>query len=137
MLPYGIIIKQNRIVMQHSLVIWQKKFGLLSPSKFIGTSLPLICLFTVLFSVVSYFTSTGLTPAIFAGELLLNTALICVFMFLSAVKTVREYATAMKEEKIQLVIKEDALEITTEFSRIIVPYEDIAFCYEKDFGNRD
>lgn len=133
MIPYGIIIKQNRIIMQQSLVIWQKKFGLLKPSKFIATAVPLICLFTVMFSVVSYFTSTGLTPAIFAGELILNTALICVFIFLSAVKTVREYAAAMKEEKIQLVIKEDVLEITSEFSKIIVPYEDIAFCFEKDF----
>lgn len=133
MIPYGIIIKQNRIIMQHSLVIWQKKFGLLKPSKFIGTAVPLICLFTVMFSAVSYFTSTGITPAIFVGELLMNVALIGSLMFLNGIKTVREYAAAMKEEKLQLVLKEDVLEITTEYSKEIVPYEDIALCFEKDF----
>ena len=133
MIPYGILIKQNRIIMQHSLVIWQKKFGLLKPSKFIATAVPLICLFTVMFSAVSYFTSTGITPAIFASELFINVALITSFMFLNAVKTVREYGATIKEEKLQLVLKEDVLEITTEFSKEIVPYEDIALCFEKDF----
>lgn len=133
MLPYGIVIKQNRIVMQHSLLIWQKKYGLLKPSKFIRTALPYICLFTVIFSVVSFFTSGEITPLMFIGELALNTALISSYMFLNAVKTVREYSASMKEEKIQLVLKEDVLEITTEFSKEIVPYEDIALCYEKDF----
>lgn len=133
MLPYGIVIRQNRIVLQHSLLIWQKKFGLLKPSNFIRTVLPYICLFTVIFSVVSYFTSGEITPLTFAGELILNTALVSSFMFLNAVKTVKDYAATMKEEKIQLVLKEDVLEITTEYTKEVVSYKDIALCYEKDF----
>lgn len=133
MLPYGIIIKQNRIIMQNSLVIWQKKFGILKPSKFLGTAVPLICAFTVLFSAVSYFTSEGLTPLMFVSELLLNAVLIVTFMLLNAIKTIREYAATMKEDRIQLVLKEDVIEITTEFSKEVVPYEKIDLCFEKNF----
>ena len=33
MIPYGIVIKQNRVVLQQSLMLWQRKFGILQKSE--------------------------------------------------------------------------------------------------------
>ena len=38
-----------------------------------------------------------------------------------------------REENIQLVLTESTLEITTEFSKEVIPYNEIDFCFEKNF----
>ena len=54
-------------------------------------------------------------------------------MYTTAMKTAREYAAAIKEQRMQFVLKEDVIEITTEFSKTVIPYDKIDFCFEKDF----
>lgn len=133
MLPYGIIIKQNRLILQQSLTLWQRKFGLLRPGKFIASSLPLVCVFTVFYSLAIVISEKEFSLMSLITGVVMNVVFVAFLMYLSAVKTVREYAAATKEENIQLVLKEDELEITTEFSRETVPYSEIDLCYEKDF----
>lgn len=133
MLPYGIIIKQNRIAMQQSFTVWQKKYGILSPRKFISVSAFILTLFVIIFSTVLFVTEKEFSLFFFASELVISFMIVASFMYLTAMKTVREYATSMKEERIQLVLKEEALEITTEFTKEIIPYNELDFCFEKDF----
>ena len=54
-------------------------------------------------------------------------------MYLTVFKTVKDYAATARTERIQLVLTEDTLEITTDFSKEIIPYNEIDFCYEKNF----
>lgn len=133
MLPYGIIVKQNKIAMQQSLMVWQRKYGLLRPGKFLSVSAFIITLFVIIFSTVLYVTEKEFSVYMFASELIMSLMIVITFMFLTAVKTVREYATNMKETKIQLILREETVEITTEFSKEVVPYNEIDLCYEKDF----
>jgi len=133
MIPYGIIIKQNRIVMQQSLLLWQKRFGLLSPSKFVASSIPLLSAFAVVYSIATVVFESSFSPiALFTG-ILMNMVLLAFLMYLTAVKTVKDYAATTREENIQLVLNEDTLEITTEFSKEVVPYNEIDLCFEKNF----
>ena len=133
MIPYGIIIKQNRLVMQQSLMVWQRKFGLLNPVKFILSAIPLLCIFACIFSAASFLFEKEFSLFVFFGDLVMNLGILALLMFFSAVKTVREYAATAKEEKIQLVLTQEALEITTEFTKETVPYSEIDSCFEKDF----
>ena len=133
MLPYGIIIRQNRLVLQQSLTVWQKKYGILKPGKFIASVIPVLCAFAVLFSAASVIFEKDFSVLTLLTGLGMNTVFVAFLMFLSALKTVREYAATAKEEKIQLVLKEDNLEITTEFTKEIIPYSEIDLCYEKNF----
>lgn len=133
MLPYGIVIKQNRLVLQQSLNLWQRKYGLLKPSRFIASSIPLISVFAIFYSVAAVVFEKDFSLVSFIGGLIINLALLAIIMYTTAIKTVREYAATAKEENIQLVLKEEELEITTEFSKEVVPYGEIDLCYEKDF----
>ncbi len=133
MTPYGIIIKQNRIVMQQSLILWQQRFGLLSPSKFVVSAIPFISVFAVVYGIVTVlFEESFSMTALFIG-IVMNMVFLAFLMYLTAVKTVKEYAATVREENIQLVLTEDTLEITTEFSKEVVPYNEIALCFEKNF----
>ena len=133
MIPYGIVIKQNRLVLQQSLIVWQKKFGLLKLSKFIGSAIPLLSVFAVILCVVTVIFQESFNIITLISGILLNVFFIGFLMYLTAFKTVKEYAATAKSEKIQLVLNEETLEITTEFSKEVVPYNEIDFCYEKDF----
>lgn len=133
MIPYGIVIKQNRLVLQQSLIVWQKKFGLLNLSKFIGSAIPLLSVFAVILCVVTVIFQESFNIITLISGILLNVFFIGFLMYLTAFKTVKEYAATSKSEKIQLVLNEETLEITTEFSKEVVPYNEIDFCYEKDF----
>ena len=133
MIPYGVIIKQNRIVMQQSLLFWQKRFGLLSPSKFVASAIPLLSVFAVVYSTATAaFERDFSVVGLFIG-ILMNMGFIAFLMYLTAVKTVKDYAATAREENIQLVLTEDTLEITTEFSKEVVPYNEIDLCFEKNF----
>ena len=133
MLPYGIVIKQNRIVLQQSLTVWQRKYGLLKTSRFVVSAIPLVSVFAVLYSAAVIIFEKDFSFVSFAGGLAINMSFLAILMYVTALKTVREYASTVREEKLQLVLKENVLEITTEFSKEVVPYEEIDLCYEKDF----
>ncbi len=133
MIPYGIIIKQNRIVMQQSLLFWQKRFGLLSPSKFIATAIPVLSVFAVIYSAATIIFESTFTPLNLFIGIAMNMGLLAFLMYLTAVKTVKDYAATTKEENVQLVLTEDTLEITTEFSKEVIPYNEIDLCFEKNF----
>ena len=133
MIPYGIVIRQNKIVMQQSLILWQKKYGLLRPGKFIASAIPFISAFIVILSAAVMLFQKSVSPVTAIGGVIFNTGIIALMMYFTAMKTVREYAATTREENIQLVLTEDALEITTEFSKEIIPYGEIELCYEKNF----
>lgn len=133
MIPYGIIIKQNRIVFQQSLTLWQRKFGLLNPSKFLLSAIPLISAFVVIYGLATVFFEKDFSVVDLISGMVMNSGLLAFLMYLTAARNVRDYASTAREENIQLVLTEDALEITTEFSKELVPYSDIALCYEKNF----
>lgn len=133
MIPYGIIIKQNRIVMQQSLIFWQKRFGFLSPGKFVASAIPLLSVFAVIYSAATVVFESGFTPLTLFIGIAMNMGLLAFLMYLTAIRTVKEYAATTREENIQLVLTEDTLEITTEFSKEVVSYNDIDLCFEKNF----
>jgi len=133
MLPYGIIIKQNRAAMQQSVSLWQKKYGILKPINFIKSSFPVILLFMPVYFAAEYLLSKEFNIYNFLYALLIDIVLICFFMYTTAMKTAREYAAAIKEQRMQFVLKEDVIEITTEFSKTVIPYDKIDYCFEKDF----
>lgn len=133
MLPYGVIIRENRLTMQQAFIVWQKKFGILKPSAFIKTVLfPLVMLSAVYFVgsmfLDKHFTveSAFITVAIYA-------VFLGIYMYSAALKTVRDFAATSKDRRVQLVFKDEAMEIVTEFSKETVYYDEIDFCYEKDF----
>lgn len=133
MLPYGVIIRENRLTMQQAFLVWQKKFGILNAKKFISSSaLPL------LFLTVVYFVGTMLLDKKPAAEIALYSAIIYgiflgIFMYTSAMKTVRDFSVSAKERRVQLVLKEETVEIVTDFSKEIIYYDEIELCYEKNF----
>ena len=133
MMPYGIIVKENRLTLQQSYVIWQKKFGMLRPGKFLKISFPVL-LITVILSMALQFV---LQKQIDIVTLLTMLAVVSVFtalyLYVSAMRTVRQYAESVKEKRVQLLLKENELEIMTEFSKEVIPYEEIDLCFEKDF----
>lgn len=133
MLPYGIIIKQNRLVLQQSLTVWQKKYGLLRPEKFVFSAIPFVSVFAIVYAIVNVVFETSFSPFTFFIGLFMNMGLVALLIYLTSLRTVREYALSTKEENVQLVLTEDALEITTEFSKEVVPYGEIDLCYEKNF----
>ena len=133
MIPYGIVIRENKIALQQSFVIWQRKFGLLKAGKFIKESFPVIFIIMTLSLIFFYIFDRNVD----VFSLLYTFALIIVFsvsyFYLTAMKTIKQYAETAKEKNIQLVLKDDVLEITTEFSKEEIPYDEIDCCYEKDF----
>ena len=133
MIPYGIIYRLNKRALQQSYIVWQKKYGLLSPKKFISVITPMISVFYVIFCAASVIFDKEINLYILLSDVLMNGLLLAILAYLDCVKAVREYAVSMNEENIQLVLKENELEITTAFSKEIVPYSEIDFCIEKDF----
>ncbi len=133
MLPYGIIIKENRLTMQQAFMVWQKKFGILKPLQFIKTVfLPLVFMAAVYFAASmfldKYFTvqSALITVAIYA-------VFLGIYMYSAAIKTVRDFAVSSKDRRVQIVFKDETVEIVTEFSKEVIYYAEIDLCYEKDF----
>lgn len=133
MIPYGIIIKQNRTSMQQSYIFWQRKYGLLSGKKFIAAVIPFLSVFAIIYcGVTVVFEKNFSLISLFSG-IVMNMLLVAFLMFASAMKTVKEYAFTAKEENIQLVLNEDTLEITTAYSKEVVPYNEIELCFDKNF----
>lgn len=133
MIPYGIIIKENGLALQQSYVIWQKKFGLLKPGTFFKISLPVLTFFTVL-SVALQAASekeAGVSSILFTFIAVLFFTVL--YLYLAAMKTVKQYGENISERKIQLLLKENEIEIMTEFSKDSIPYDEIDYCFEKDF----
>lgn len=133
MIPYGIVIKQNRVVLQQSLMLWQRKFGILQGGKFVLSSIPLLSAFAAVYCAVTVAFEKDFSAASLFGGILMNMLLLAFLMYLTAVRTVKEYAATAKEENIQLVLNEDSLEITTAFTKEVVPYSEIDLCFEKNF----
>lgn len=133
MIPYGIVIKQNRIVLQQSLLLWQKKYGLLKMSKFVASAIPLLSLFAIAVCAATVLLEKSFSAFDIFSGILMNMLLVAFIMYTTALKTVKDYAAATKEENIQLVLKEECIEITTEFSKETIPYDEIELCYEKNF----
>ncbi len=133
MIPYGIIIKQNKIVMQQAILFWQKKYGLLSPGKFVASAIPVLSVFAVIYSAIVFFIKPGFSASSFFMTLVAIMCLIAALLYLTAVMTVRDYAQTTREENVQLVLTESTLEITTEFSKEVIPYNEIDCCFEKNF----
>ena len=133
MLPYGVIIKEKRPTLQQAFLVWQKKCGILQPARFIKTAaLPLIVLAAV------YFVASMLLDKYFTVESALFTVIIYVvflgiYMYSSAAKNVRDFASGSKDRRVQLVFKDEAVELVTEFSKEIFYYDEIDYCFEKDF----
>lgn len=133
MTPYGIIVKQSRAAMQQSYIFWQKKYGLLSGKKFIASSIPVLSIFAVVYCAVTViFEKEASALSLFSG-IIMNMLLIAFIMYSNAIRTVKEYALTAREEKLQLVLNEDTIEITTAFSKEIIPYSEIELCFEKNF----
>ena len=133
MIPYGIVIKQNRMVLQQSLMLWQRKFGILSGGKFIASSIPFLSVFAVIYAAVTVIFEKEFSVFSLFGGIVMNMLLMAFLMYLTATKIVKEYAATAREENIQLVLTEDTLEITTAFSKEVVPYSEIDLCFEKNF----
>ena len=133
MIPYAIVIKQNKIVLQQSLMLWQRKYGILSGKKFVLSAIPLLSVFAVIYAAVTVIFESGFSVFSFFSGILMNMLILAFLMYLTAVKTVKDYAATAKEENIQLLLTGDSLEITTAFSKEIVPYGEIDLCYEKNF----
>lgn len=132
MLPYGIVIKQNKNTFYQSLMLWQKKYGILKLS-----SLALhFAVVGVIFGLVSaaYFAFFKQRVTIYDAAAVFGMGLILIayFLYSSAVKTVRDFSGNF-DKRLQLVLKEDIIEITTENSKQTVPYDEICLCFEKNF----
>lgn len=133
MIPYGIIIKQSKASLQQSYVLWQKKYGLLSAKKFFAAAIPLLSLFAAAYCAVTViFEKEFSVISLFSG-IVMNMLLVAFLMYSSAVRIVKDYAITAKEERLQLVLNEDFIEITTEFTKEVVPYSEIDLCFEKNF----
>lgn len=133
MLPYGIIIKQNKMLTQQSFIVWQRKYGILKTSKLLSMSAPLIALFIVIYFAVSFFVTENFSILGFAINLIISLFLIISFIIPTAIRTIKEYGENIKEERVEIILREDVMEITTEFTKEVVPYSEIDCCYEKDF----
>ena len=129
MIPYGIVIRENKLALQQSFVIWQRKFGLLKAGKFIKESFPVIFIIMALSLIFFYIFDRNID----VFSLLYTFGLIIVFsvsyFYLTAMKTIKQYAETAKEKNIQLVLKDDVIEITTEFSKEVISYDEIDCCY--------
>ncbi len=133
MTPYGIIVKQSRAAMQQSYVFWQRRYGLLSAKKFVASSIPVLSVFAVIYCAITVIFQKELSAISLFGGIIMNMLLIAFLMYTNALRTVKEYAHTAREERLQLVLNEDTIEITTAFSREIVPYSEIELCFEKNF----
>ncbi len=133
MTPYGIIVKQSRAAMQQSYIFWQKRYGLLSGKKFIAASIPVLSLFAVIYCAITVIIEKQASAVGLFSGICMNMLLIAFLMYVNALRTVKEYALTAKEEKLQLVLNEDTIEITTAYSKEIVPYSEIELCFEKNF----
>ncbi len=133
MLPYGVIIRENRLTMQQAFIVWQKKFGFLKITTFLKSIFfPLVVLAAI------YFAGSMFLDKEFSIEVgIISTALYAVFlgiyMYTAVIKTVRDFAASSKDRRVQLVLKEETVEIVTEFSKEIIYYDEIDFCHEKNF----
>ncbi len=133
MIPYGIVIRENRLALQQSYVIWQRKFGFLKADKFLKISLPIILLIMILSLVFLFAFEKQIDIISLLYTLVLVLGFSVSYFYLSAMRTVKEYGENIKERRVQLVLKDEVLEITTEFSKEVIPYEEIDLCFEKDF----
>ena len=133
MTPYGIILKQSRAAMQQSYILWQRRYGLLSGKKFIATAIPVLSIFAVIYCAITVlFEKEASAIGLFSG-IVMNMLLIAFLMYANATRTVKEYALTAREERLQLVLNEDTIEITTAYSKEVVPYSEIELCFEKNF----
>lgn len=132
MFPYGIVVKQNRSVFQQSLILWQKKYGILKMSKFIVSAILPVLLFFVSYVAVSIFVD----KEEMLSTLLVTSVFYCffigLFLYLTAMRAVRDFART-NDKKLQIVLKDETLEVTTEFTKEVFPYSEIELCYEKNF----
>ena len=114
-------------------MLWQRKYGILSGGKFVFSAIPLLSVFAVIYCGATIIFESGFSMLLLFSGILMNMLLLAFLMYLTATKTVKEYAATTREENIQLVLKEDCLEITTAFSKEVVPYNEIDLCFEKNF----
>ncbi len=133
MMPYGIIVKENRLTLQQSYVIWQKKFGMLRPGKFLKISFPVLLITVVLSMALQFVLQKQIDIVTLLTMLAVVSVFTALYLYVSAMRTVRQYAEGVKEKRVQLLLKENELEIMTEFSKEVIPYEEIDLCFEKDF----
>lgn len=133
MLPYGIIINQDRFSLQQAIMLWQRKFGIFKTKNIL-----LFCIFpALLFSIIYAFAILLLDKENSFTAIIIATVIYFVFLgiyiALTAIRSAKEFSASSKNIRMQLVLKQEALEITTEYSREVIPYDEIAFCFEKNF----
>lgn len=133
MLPYGVIIRENRLTMQQAFMVWQRKFGYLKPTTFIScTILPLIVLVAI-YIVGSLFLDKESSIEVSLVSGVLYAILLAAYMYTTVIKTVKDFTVTSRDRRVQLVLKEEAIEIVTDFSKETVFYDEIDLCYEKNF----
>lgn len=133
MLPYGIVINQDRFSLQQAIMLWQRKFGILKTKSILlfcvlpAAAFSLIYAFAILLlDKENSFTAIFIAAAIYF-------IILSIYIALNAIRSAKEFSATTRSTRMQLVLKQDVLEITTEFSKDIIPYGEIDFCFEKNF----
>lgn len=133
MFPYGIVINQDRFSLQQAVILWQRKFGILKAKNiFIFCVLPAVVFSVIYASAILLLDKENSFTAIIIATVTYFVFL-SIYIALTAIRSVKEFSSSSKNTKMQLVLKQEVIEITTEFSKEVIPYDEIAFCFEKNF----
>lgn len=136
MQPYGIILKEDKFELQESYLIWQKKFGILKISTFIKSVVLPVSVFSVLLFILTIISDKMKNDVNIEASLAVTAVYGLFFMYYvygTAKRTVKGFTGNPKGRRVQVVLKEDTMEILTEYSKEIIYYEEIELCYEKNF----
>ncbi len=131
-MPYGIIYRQNQALARESIFIWQKRYGFLRLSAFLKVSVLPVIGFAVLYFVIYMLINKQLNVSEIALGVLTQSGFLFVLMLIELLRSVKAF-TPKSEGKIQAVLKDEMLEITTAYSKEVIPYNEIELCVEKNF----
>ena len=104
------IIKENGLAIQQSYVIWQKKFGILRFGVFIKTSLPFLIFFTASSVVLQLVSQKEVDINTIAFTFFIVLFFTALYLYLAAMKTVKQFGENIRERKIQVLLKENEID---------------------------
>lgn len=133
MTPYGIVYKDNIFALEHSCLVWQKKYGVLRASSLIKTVAVITLLIFLINGALYLFNMQEADFLIFTSVFM---SVLFAFLVYFSFKTtyVKQLAKgSMSLYQKQAVLFEDRIEFTAPYARSVFYYSEI-LCYEEKAG---
>lgn len=128
-MPYGILFNNNTGAMTQSILLWQKKYGVLRPAFFLPFSV-VVCLIS---TALSFAFALYIKQIDFIFYTLILEYAVLMFYVSGEAVSLTKKLVSQEHVTMEAVIYDEYMTVKTRFTKDTLYYDEITCCIEKNF----